>query len=147
MLLFTQSGFRVSHSNETALLKLYNDLILAADNGKFSILLCLNFTAAFDTVDYSLLLNVLEKSFGVTGSCLSWFDSYIFLQGHLVCLLNLLNPQLFLLTLVYLRALFLVFCYLFFILLNSLRSSLPFLLIANCMPMILIFTLPTLILL
>ena len=76
----TQFGFRIGHSTETALLKLYNDLILAADNGQSSILTCLDFTGAFDTVDYSLLLNVLEKTFGVTGSCLSWFDSYLSLS-------------------------------------------------------------------
>ena len=50
----TQSGFKIDHSTETALLKLYNDLIFAADNGQSSILLCLNFTDAFDIVDHSL---------------------------------------------------------------------------------------------
>ena len=73
----TQSGFRIGHSTETALLKLYNDLVLSADSGKSSILLGLDFTAAFDTVDHSLLLDVLEKSFGITDSCLKWFDSYL----------------------------------------------------------------------
>ena len=35
------------------------------------------FLLPFDTVDHSLLLNVLEISFGITGSCFSWFNSYL----------------------------------------------------------------------
>ena len=62
---------------ETALLKLYNDIILSSDSNMSTILLCLDFSSAFDTVDHSLLLNVLEISFGITGSCLSWFNSYL----------------------------------------------------------------------
>ena len=73
----TQSGFRVGHSTETTLVKLYNDLILSADKGNLSVLLCLDFSSAFDTVDHSVLLSVLEKSFGVSGSSLSWFQSYL----------------------------------------------------------------------
>jgi hypothetical protein len=88
----TQSGFRIGHSTETALLKLYNDLILAADNGQSSILLCLDFTAAFDTVDHSLLLNVLEKTFGITGSCLSWFDSYLSSRSSCVSIESSQSP-------------------------------------------------------
>ena len=68
--LYSYLNFRIGHSTETALLKLYNDLILAADNGQSSILLCFDFTAAFDTDDHSFILKVLEKSFGVTGFCL-----------------------------------------------------------------------------
>ena len=48
----TQSGFRIGHSTATALHKHYNNLILTADNGQSSILLCLDFIAAFDTVDH-----------------------------------------------------------------------------------------------
>ena len=72
----SQSEFRVGHSTETVLLKLYNDIILFSDSN-MSIFPCLDFSYAFDTVDHSLLLNVLEISFGITGSCLSWFNSYL----------------------------------------------------------------------
>ena len=72
----TQSGFRTGHSTETALLKLYNDLIVSSESN-LSTLLCLDFSSAFDTVDHSILLNVLNKSFNITDTCLSWFQSYL----------------------------------------------------------------------
>ena len=34
-------------------------------------------SATFDTVDYSLLLDVLSNKFGVGGTALNWFDSYL----------------------------------------------------------------------
>ena len=73
----SQSGFRIGHSTETALLKLYNDLIVSSDSKLSTLLLCLDFSSAFDTVDHSLLLNVLDKSFNITDSCLSWVKSYL----------------------------------------------------------------------
>ena len=73
----TQSGFRLSHSCETSLLKLYNDLIYAFDHGETSILVCLDYSSAFDTVDHNMLLHVLENNFYIKNSCLSWFKSYL----------------------------------------------------------------------
>ena len=74
----TQSGFRRSHSTETALLKIYNDALLASDMGNLSILLCLDYSSAFDTVDHSLLLELLDKSFHISGPSNSWFYSYLY---------------------------------------------------------------------
>jgi len=39
---------------ETTIAKVYNDLLLAADNGQVSALCLLDLTAAFDTADYEL---------------------------------------------------------------------------------------------
>ena len=73
----SQSGFRPGHSTETALLKLHNDLIVSSDSGLSTLLLCLDFSSAFDTVDHSLLLDVLDKSFNITSDALRWIKSYL----------------------------------------------------------------------
>ena len=50
-----QSAYRACHSTETALLKIFNDVLLAADKGEITALCMLDLTAAFDTVDHDVL--------------------------------------------------------------------------------------------
>ena len=66
-----QSAYR-RHRTETAVMKVYNDLLSAADNGQLSALRLLDLTAAFDTVDHELLLSRLERQFGLRDSILQW---------------------------------------------------------------------------
>ena len=72
-----QSGFRPRHSTETALLRVFNDLLLAVDSGSPAVLMLLDLSAAFDTVDHGILLQRLEHYVGITGSALCWFRSYL----------------------------------------------------------------------
>ncbi len=65
-----QSGFRKYHSTETALLKVFNDILLMCDSGNYAVLVLLDLTAAFDTVDHAVLINRLELCAGITGSAL-----------------------------------------------------------------------------
>jgi len=58
-------------------MKVYNDLLSAADSGQLSALCLLDLTAAFDTVDHELLLSRLERQFGLRDSILQWFRSYL----------------------------------------------------------------------
>uniref|UniRef100_A0A3B3HCK7 Reverse transcriptase domain-containing protein n=1 Tax=Oryzias latipes TaxID=8090 RepID=A0A3B3HCK7_ORYLA len=72
-----QSGFRRAHSTETALLRVTNDILMQGDAGKCSVLLLLDLTAAFDTVDHYILLDRLKNWVGISGSALNWFSSYL----------------------------------------------------------------------
>uniref|UniRef100_A0A669B8C0 Reverse transcriptase domain-containing protein n=1 Tax=Oreochromis niloticus TaxID=8128 RepID=A0A669B8C0_ORENI len=72
-----RSAFRPNHSTETALVKVVNDLLVNADNDRTSVLLLLDLSAAFDTVDHCILLDRLEHFIGITGNVLSWLRSYL----------------------------------------------------------------------
>ena len=72
-----QSAYKAFHSTETALVKVQNDILQAIDQRQSVILLLLDLSAAFDTVDHSTLLSRLSTSFGIKGTVLAWFQSYL----------------------------------------------------------------------
>ena len=60
-----QSAYREHHSCETALIKLVNDILWNMENKKLTLLVCLDLSAAFDTVDHNILIETLENLYGV----------------------------------------------------------------------------------
>ena len=59
------SAYRKHHGTETVLIKVYDDLLKAPDNGQMSALCLLDLTAIFDTVDQELRLTMLKRPFCV----------------------------------------------------------------------------------
>ena len=57
-----QSAYKRYHSSETAVLRVHNDILRSIDNGESVILVLLNLSAAFDTVNHELLLSRLSHA-------------------------------------------------------------------------------------
>ena len=72
-----QSAYKTFHSTETALVKAHNDIVSAIDNQSYIILLLLDLSAAFDTVDHKILLQRLSCRFGINGKAPRWLKSYL----------------------------------------------------------------------
>jgi hypothetical protein len=96
-----QSAYRRLHSTETALLKI-TDIFAGFDGQQSTILVPLD-QSAFDCVDHITLISRLENTFGITGSALDWFQSYIGCSIDVCALETKLCLKYFLLMLAYLR--------------------------------------------
>ena len=70
-----QSGFRTNHITVIALLKILNDIRCNLDNHKLTVLVLLNLTSAFNTVEHHILLNRLRNLVSLSGTVLNWFVS------------------------------------------------------------------------
>ena len=68
-----QSAYRSNHSTETALLRVHNDLLRALDERREVVIVLLDLSTAFDTIDHTIFLNRLESYYGLSKSALSWF--------------------------------------------------------------------------
>ena len=79
-----QSAYKKYHSCKTALVRVQNDILKAIDNNKCVILLLLDLSDAFDTVDHDILLNRLQSNFGIKGKAQAWFRSYLTDRTHFV---------------------------------------------------------------
>ena len=72
-----QSAYRQHYSTETATLKITSDIFDAADAEKVTVLSLLDLSAAFDTVDHSILVQWLTYTYGITGTTLRWINSFL----------------------------------------------------------------------
>jgi hypothetical protein len=87
-----QSAYRKAHSTETALLKVQNDVIRAVGERKIVLLVMLDLSAAFDTVDHECLLATLEH-LGVCAVALQWFRSYLSIRSQMVSIKGTLSES------------------------------------------------------
>ena len=83
-----QSAYRKHHSTESALLKVNNDILKAINEDKVCLLVLLDLSAAFDTIDHQMLLERLHQDFHITGSVLKWITSYLLERKQKVAISN-----------------------------------------------------------
>ena len=72
-----QSAYKKLHSCETLMVRIVNDLLIASDEEKATVVMLLDLSAAFDTVDHTKLLSILKHEIGLEGNALSWFKSFL----------------------------------------------------------------------
>ena len=71
-----QSVYREGHSTEAALLRVLNDPVLALDRQRDVIVVLLDLTAAFDTIDHGILLSRLRARFVIGEQALNWIEPF-----------------------------------------------------------------------
>ena len=88
-----QSAYRAGHSTETCLIKTFNDILLQLNSNKKQLILGLDLSAAFDTIDHDIFGWVLENRFNIRGKCKSWIMSYISKRKQKVQIGNCLSAE------------------------------------------------------
>ena len=78
-----QSAYRKGHSTESALLKVKGDIDMALDRGEGTVLLLLDLSAAFDTVDHRILLGRLSDM-GISGLAHAWLKDYLSCRAQVI---------------------------------------------------------------
>jgi len=72
-----QSAYQAGHSTETALLKVVNDVVTSTCDRLTTVLLSLDISAAFDTIDHNILLDRISSHFVICRSALGWLQSFV----------------------------------------------------------------------
>ena len=70
-------AYKKYHSTETMMLGNVNDILLGFDKNLCTVMLFLDLSAAFDTIDIDRLLGVLSDEIGIAGNALKWFSSFL----------------------------------------------------------------------
>ncbi|KAM3962176.1 RNA-directed DNA polymerase from mobile element jockey [Aphomia sociella] len=72
-----QSGFRKGHSTTTALIKISDDIRLGMEKSQLTVLTLLDFSNAFNAVDFDILLQIM-RSLNISPLVIDWFYTYLF---------------------------------------------------------------------
>ena len=73
----TQFGYKTHHSTETMMLGLTDEALRGFDNNMATIIIFLDLSAAFDTIDIEKLIDILNTELGIDGVALEWFRSFL----------------------------------------------------------------------
>ena len=84
---YTSQHFR-NQSTETALFRVHNDICRMVDVHGAAMVLLLDLSAAFSTINYGMLLARLSSCFGINGKVLSWIRPYLLDRSQFVNVLG-----------------------------------------------------------
>ena len=76
-----QLAYRKHHSTESVLLNIHNEILLNMTKGSLTVL---DLSAAFNTIDHTILLDRLYVYYGISELALNWFISYLSGRTHSV---------------------------------------------------------------
>lgn len=77
-----QSSYRRGHSTKTALLRVANDIIIKMNSQEVTLLVMLDLSAAFNTVNHDILIKRLHGELGIADLAMRWFESYLHNRVH-----------------------------------------------------------------
>ena len=72
-----QFGYKIFHSTETMMLGVSDEVLMGFENNQCTIMVFLDLSAAFDTIDIDKLLEILHDEIGIRGAALKWFKSFL----------------------------------------------------------------------
>lgn len=72
-----QFAYKQFHSTETMMLGVSDEVLMGFENNQCTIMVFLDLSAAFDTIDIDRLLEILRVEIGITGVALEWFKSFL----------------------------------------------------------------------
>ena len=70
-----QSAYKSNYSTKTELIAVCDDIKRGLDNRKGTALVMIDLSAAFDTINHSILLQRLRNRYGITHTALTWCQS------------------------------------------------------------------------
>ena len=88
-----QSGNRKSHSTETTLLQFTDDILKNMEEKKISLIVLLDMSKAFDSIQHERLLMKLHK-IGISTTAWTWFESCLSKRSQFVRIENAISDPL-----------------------------------------------------
>ena len=72
-----QFAYKKHHNTETMMVGLVDEALEGFEEGRCTVIVFLDLSAAFDTIDHEKLLTLLSEEIGISGTALQWFRSFI----------------------------------------------------------------------
>lgn len=88
-----QSGYRKHYSTTTALTKVVHDIYAGFDNNCCTVMVLVDFSVAFNSVNHRLLRRKLEREFGLSTSACNLLDSFLNRRSQVVKAGNVLSDE------------------------------------------------------